>query len=117
MINLLKLPNRVTRWRGTLADFETEKVPNYGIYLIVYSQNVLYVGKSIDISARIYQHIICPNQLFGKWLALIGRHEEENIQIDILYPSPEIDFDVWANTYERKIIKKFQPSFNTEGLY
>lgn len=116
-MNKLPYPKHIIR--TTLGEFSAHAIPQYsgpGVYVIASypSWGCLYIGKSIDIAQRMYQHCIDKKPL--------GNFIRDNFvsscgfRLDIHVPPDEVDENKWLYEVEIALIQYFHPYYN-EMLY
>ena len=108
--NRIEAPIEIIR---TTLD-KIEDIPDVeGIYLIAYMGRILYVGKSFSVPTRIVGHYLnALDEKIGRWLVL-SEFDCENTRIDILVAPLCDDVKSWLRIAEGRLIRKFDPIFNT----
>ena len=107
----MKEPNEIVRL--TIADVGKRSLPNCGLYIIAYSGEVIYVGRTDhSIETRLNNHMTRYDDV-GDWLWQM-RDEWKNVRIDALEPPLDVDAIEWMIEAEKKAIVHYNPLFNTE---
>ena len=89
-----------------------DSVPAVGVYVIAYMGKILYIGKSNQsINDRIISHIYKGDRL-GFWLRCM-QFDWHNIRLDIL-EMPDDEDAYWLGEVENRMIRYFNPLFNTQ---
>src|SRR3990167_10511336 len=101
------------RWRGTLADIGSGRIPISGVYILAYMRTIVYVGRANEVEARMVNHMrpAAGKLLVDQWLQTVAAADMVNVRMDVLEPPAEAD-DAWMRTTEEACIRQFRPLLN-----
>lgn len=108
-------PKHIIRTR--LGEWFAEPSYNgYGIYVIAcYPQlGCVYIGISYDVSKRLDQHVAQDKPL-GNFLRNV-MYDSCKFRLDIIIPPDDVDQKEWCMKYERELVQRFRPTFNSQHL-
>lgn len=118
----MKISRQVEMYDFTLEEIKKFKKKS-GIYALIYDNEVIYVGQSVNLGDRLRTHrTTTPQQIVDKIIKEEGRSnrskqlamyaflEKHDIQFVVLLETTELD------KYEEHYIKLFLPKFNYKGV-
>jgi len=111
----MQKPKEFHRTTLNVAFDEHTVLPLSGIYILAYMGEVVYVGKAMDISARLRSHCVIQarkrQQLIDGWLWNMV-WDYGNVRLDILETPDECDEQQWLRATEAACIRQFRPLLN-----